>query len=277
MTALSSSPWFMLHWLFGQSEGCHLLWVYCQLSLYGVCDGCSFLTVDCVLRKYGLASVLCHFSAINFQIESGDRPLIYNFTRQEDFEYYRRWWPPHAKSFICLFLSSFLSSLSSCLSLSHSAHSNPQWREAPCETAWRWQRTWEPFKASHSESDKGLCVWQLGTPLEPCTALRCTVLAVDHVLMPPPNPAPLETTHRNTDTHIIYISLIVSLLQSSMYIDGWWRQKNKKKMKNKPRCGKGQCSTRLWTWGTLQELVVLQHHQCGCLCTLIPCTLICKD
>lgn len=209
------------------------------------------LTVDCVLYKYGLASVLCHFSAIDFKIKSRDRPLIYNFTSPEVLEYYLRWWPPCAKSFICLFLSPFLSSLSSCLSLSHSAHSNPQWREAPCETAWRWQRTWEPFKASYSESDKGLCVWQLGTPLEPCTALRCTVLALDHVLKPPPNPAPLEATHRNTDTHILYISLIVSLLQSSMYIDGWWCQKNKKKMKYKTRCGKARCSMRLWTWGTI--------------------------
>lgn len=227
--------------------------------------------------KYGLASILCHFTVIGLKIENVDRPLIYNFTSSEDSEYYWRWWPLCAKPFICLFLSSFLSSLFLSVSLYHSAHSNPQWREAPGETAWRWQRTWEPFKASYSESDKGLCDWQLGTPLEPCTALRCTVLAVDPVLKPPPNPAPLETTYRNTDTHIIYISLIVSLLQSSMYIDGWWWQKIKE----------NEQQDQVWERTMWYETVdfgggdycrnFLQHHQCGCLRTLIPCTLICKD
>lgn len=242
MAALPSSPWFMLHWLYKvKAVICYQCTVRCRYMEFVV--GVHFLflinlTVDCVLYKNGLVSVLCHSSAIDFKIESGDRPLIYNFTSPEDLGCYRRWWPTCTKSFICLFLSS-------CLSLSHSAHSNPRWREAPCETAWRWQRTWEPFKASSSESDKGLCVWQLGTPLEPCTALRCTVLAVDHVLKPPPNPAPLETTHRNR--HPYHTHITHSILIPVMYIDGWWCQKNKKKMKNKTRCGKGRW---LWTWGT---------------------------
>lgn len=122
---------------------------------------------------------------------------LYNSTSPEDSEHYRTltWLPWSAKPFICLFLSSLLFSLFLSVSVFHSAHSSPQWREAHCEAAWRWQRTWEPFQAPLSESDKGPLIWQLGKTPEPCTSLCCAVLAVDPVLKPPPDPALLGTRH----------------------------------------------------------------------------------
>ena len=100
--------------------------------------------------------------------------------------------------------------------------------------------------------------------------------------MPAPsvNPQPCPSrkpTYTHTGTHIIYISLIVSLLLSSTCMDGWKNKRWKTRRGVKEKRTQLQETVDLRGGWLSQGHLVLQHHQCGCLHKLIPCTLIYKD
>lgn len=191
-----------------------------------------------------------------------DEPLIYNFTSPKDSEHYSRlpWLPWWANPFISV---CFSLPFSLCLSgsVSRSTYRSLQWRKTHWETAWRRQPAWEPFQAPLSEGDRGLTVCQLGTSLESCTSLCCTLLAVDPILMPAPSvnlhtqPCPFRN-HIHVHRHSYHIHNMHSILTHVLNVHG--RMVLIENMTGVWK-GRGQHCRRL----------DLQHHQCRCLHKLI--------